>query len=114
LLSNHPTAKGDSGPNSLDEPEWPSPLQKSIDGTEATRCRKPEDEPIVSPLKGVEDQHGCYCEQTKRGEQVHPIFTRAMSANQSIRDNHERAISSRASNSPLILDGDADWSSTRL
>ena len=52
-----PTADGDDGPDTLDDAEWPSALEKPVERPEHTRSGESQGEQAVALLERVAHEH---------------------------------------------------------
>ena len=71
IANQPPPTCCDACPDSLNNSEWPSPLQKPVYGTHQTRSRKSEYEPWAALFQRICKKHRTDCNQTKRSERFH-------------------------------------------
>jgi len=66
-----PAAGCDQRPYDLDHSEWPSALQKAIEGTQCAGAGEKQHEPMAAVFKSVKDKHEGDGQQSECREEVH-------------------------------------------
>jgi hypothetical protein len=78
LRSSPPSPDRDNRPNSLDQAEWPCPLQKPIDRSQHAGPGKSEHKPPTALLECVAHYHGRYREESKCSKTIHAVLSSAV------------------------------------